>query len=572
MVKHATEKTGLMAAKKGVEIEMYSAGAGTRERRHDDDDDDAPVLFGYESLDKDMIPAQQEFLELSSMALQLSLRQMVRQVMTITDAAFQGHIGTKQLAGVTIASVYMGVPSTFIQNAIPAISTLCSQAYGAGNNTLVGIWLQTCIVFSVLGAIPIIIWYMFVGHMIALTLDDTEAVAYGQQFAMIMALGLIPQYLYGCLTTYFATQGVIMPATLCSTLTVFLNIGFNQLFIYGGFGYDGLGFIGSPIATVTSTCLQLLIFVGYTVWYKQYHLDYWGGWTMECISKERLLVFLPLAVPMGMSSVVDWASAACTTAFSGYLGPDIAACQAVLNGVFGVVNAFVSGFSTSTQIRMSRYLGQGSAVAAKRVLSIGASIVAVCGVTMVLLVYLLNESLFRVWSPDPVIISMCRSALVVFVCCIMVAFGRFMMTACLNALSMANINLIANNIGSWCLYVPLSYVLPITLHWGLDGFWYADMCGEAMKAVILTWGILRVDWSAAADFAQRAAEVTETRNPMQEETRELLAYENEALLTPTIFKSPGAQFGSVPHHTPSVLKRALSLTPKATRRPKDTNV
>ncbi|OQR89141.1 hypothetical protein THRCLA_09902 [Thraustotheca clavata] len=548
-----TEKTGLM--EKGAEAEGYSS---CREP------------FEYESLADNMIPARQEFLELSSMALQLSLRQMVRQVMTITDAAFQGHIGTKQLAGVTLASVYMGVPSTFIQNGIPAISTLCSQAYGAGNNKLVGIWLQTCIVFSIVGAIPIIIWYMFVGNMIALTLDDEEAVGYGQKFAMVMALGLIPQYLYGCLTTYFAAQGVIMPATICSGITVVMNIFFNQLFIYGAFGFQGLGFIGSPIATVTSTCLQLTLFVLYTIVYKKYHVKYWGGWTIECVSKDRLMVFLPLAVPMGMSSVVDWASAACTTAFSGYLGPDIAACQAVLNGVFGVVNSFVSGFSISTQIRMSRYLGQGSTPSAQRVLRIGASIVACCGFAMVILVYLMNEALFRIWSPDPVIIEMCHSALVVFVCCIMVAFGRFMMTACLNALSMANINLIANNIGSWCFYVPLSYVLPIDLGWGLDGFWWADMCGEIIKALILSWGICRVNWQAATVFAQRAAEVNDTKNLLVEERRELVAYENEALLTstPQAFKSP-VQYGSLPHHTPSVMKRAMSLTPKTSRRPKD---
>ncbi|KDO35464.1 hypothetical protein SPRG_00311 [Saprolegnia parasitica CBS 223.65] len=513
-----------------------------------------------------MIPVKQELRELTSMALQLSLRQMVRQVMTITDAAFQGHIGTKQLAGVALAGMWMGVPSAFIQFAIQAISTLCSQAYGAGNNSLVGTWLQTSIVFAVVGAIPVMIWYMFVGEMIALTMDDPETVMYGSEFARIMAIGLIPQYIYGCLTTYFATLGVIMPATICSCFTMLLNIFFNQLFIYGWDGFGGFGFIGSPLATVASTCVQLLLFVLYTIVWQKYHQNFWAGWSWDCVKKERVQVFLALAIPMGASSVVDWASATLAGAFSGYLGPNIAAAQAVLNGLFGVVNSCVNGFSMSTQIRMSRYLGQGSAEGAKRVLLIGSTIVMSCSFVLLLVVLPFRRELFSVWSNDPIIIDMCSDVIVVFVICILVAFSRFLLTSCLNALSMANLNLIANNIASWCVYVPLSYLLPITLGWGLDGFWWADTLGELLKAIILFWGVLRVDWHDAADQAQCAAEAKDVDD---DEKRELDTLKNEAMApTPPSFKSPAALgLSSTPGRTPNrtMQRRAAELTPKVKR-------
>lgn len=108
--------------------------------------------------DPPLISVREELWDLSTMAVQLTLRQMVRQAMTITDSAFQGHIGTKELAGVSLASMWMGVPSAFIQFSIQAINTLCSQAYGAGNYKLVGLWLQTASVFAILGAIPVMMW------------------------------------------------------------------------------------------------------------------------------------------------------------------------------------------------------------------------------------------------------------------------------------------------------------------------------------------------------------------------------------------------------------------------------
>ncbi|KAG9416220.1 hypothetical protein AC1031_000616 [Aphanomyces cochlioides] len=541
------EKTRLIS--KPREIEMYSFSGHSY----------------YEAIDMtpDLVPIKQEVVEISSMAVQLSVRQLVRQMMLVTDVAFQGHIGTKQLAGATLAGVYMAVPSAFIQNAIPAISTLCSQAHSGGNHHLVGVWLQTCIVFAVLGAMPIMIYYLFVGDIIAITLDDTETVQYGEQFARIMAVGLIPQYLYSCLTTYFAAQGIVMEATVCSSITVVLNVVLNQVFIYGVWGIPGLGFVGSPIATVVASCLQLAMFATYTVWYKKLHRKTWGGWSWECVSKKQLVIFLPLAVPMGITSVIEWSSVALASAFSALLGTDIAACQAVLYGIWGVINSFVSGFSTATQIRMARYLSEGSAVGTKRVLSVGSATAGTIGILMVLGVYFAKDALFRLWSPDPTILALCNSALDVFCLCMSVAFCRFMMTACLHGLSMSNVNLIATNMATWGVYIPLCYVLPVSLGWSLTGFWVADCVGELVKIAILFCGLARVNWRAAADYAHKSAAV----NAADEEHRELIAFENEALLTPQTFRSPMIHVGS--NHTPSVAQRAMSLTPKLGRRHHD---
>ncbi|ETW08427.1 hypothetical protein H310_01010 [Aphanomyces invadans] len=513
----------------------------------------------------EIVPLDQETLDVASMALQISLRQMVRQVMTITDAAFQGHIGTKQLAGVALASMWMGVPSAFVQFAIQAISTLCSQAFGAGNHELVGIWLQTAIVFSVLGSIPVMIWYMYVGNMIGLTMDDVETVAYGREFAHVMALGLIPQYVYCALTAYFAAQGIVIPATICSVVTMGFNVVFNQVLIHGVGGWSGLGFVGSPLATMASTVLQLVLFVLYTIVWKEYHKPCWGGWTWECVKKDRLDVFLALAIPMGASAVVDWASATVAGAFSGYLGPNIAACQAVLNGLFGVVSAFVSGFATATQIRMSRYLGQGSARNSKRVYRIGAGLVFVSAIVMLAGVVLWQRSLFSIWSSDPVVSAMCSDAIVAFTLCIVIAFGRFLLTACMNAVSKADLNLVANNIASWLVFVPLSYVLPIRANWGLSGFWWADALGELLKAAILLYDMSSLDWHAAANEAQIAAE-TSLANDFgdEDEDRELNAAKNEALLfTPRTFKSPSINMTMTPPVTPNDMRRAIGRSRSA---------
>lgn len=138
-----------------------------------------------------------------------------------------------------------------------------------------------------------------------------------------------------------------------------------------------------------------------------------------------------------------------------------------------------------------------------------------------------HQVIFRIWSNDPAILSSCASTLFVFALCLVVAFLRFLLTASLNALGKAQLNLVANNVASWLVYVPLSYVLPLLWHWGLPGFWWADLAGESVKLLILTLGLVRVRWvDVATQASLDAAEVHD------EEQAALCALEQQVMVTP----------------------------------------
>merc|ERR550514_112410 len=144
---------------------------------------------------------------------------------------------------------------------------------------------------------------------------------------------------------------------------------------------------------------------------KGYHKPYWPGCTKKAISGERLRTFMALGLPIGLSSVVDWASGAVAGSFSGWCGFQIAAAQNVLNGLFAITYSTVSGFSTATQIRLARYLGEGKPAAAQRILKIGASTLLVGGVIICGLVSVYHDTLWRVWTSDDGLVDTCNTAL-----------------------------------------------------------------------------------------------------------------------------------------------------------------
>eukprot|EP00051_Salpingoeca_urceolata_P011213 m.138516 g.138516 ORF g.138516 m.138516 type:complete len:103 (-) comp17033_c0_seq2:1649-1957(-) len=62
--------------------------------------------------------------------------------MSATDVAFVGHLGVDELAGSSLAAIWMQICLTCIWGFSDALRVLCSQALGSGSPKMLGVWLQ----------------------------------------------------------------------------------------------------------------------------------------------------------------------------------------------------------------------------------------------------------------------------------------------------------------------------------------------------------------------------------------------------------------------------------------------
>lgn len=530
------------------------------EERNDKNKLKEPLVEPSTGKASDDAPLATEFCQMTNMAVQLSTTRIVRILLTTIDAAFLGHLGTKQLAAVSLSAMWQGVPSTFVQFCMQASTTLCSQARGAGQDKTVGLWLQTTLFIGLLGCLPVMAIFWNIHYMVGLTMDDEDTVMYAREFSRMMMWTIPPQFAYVALTSFFSTIDVVMPATFCTCITVVCNVVFNYVFIYGYATESGstlfpaLGFVGSPLATVTSSWLQLIMFVTYTVFIRGYHKSYWPGWQREAIGGPRVKTFMALGLPIGLSSVVDWFSGAIAGSFSGWCGFQVAAGQNVLNGLFAISYSTVSGFSTATQIRLARYLGEGKPESAKRILKIGSTTLLLGGVIVCAGVSTFHDKLWGIWTNDQELVALCDKALIPFMAGIMMAYLRFTLTIVMSSLGPkeAYLNLVANNMASWLIYIPLAYLMPIVWGWGISGFWWSDFAGELFKVICLAWGVSRVDWvQASKDARKKAQGGKEELEECEKLEKDAFAAMGAAFQSPTLNTSTGNML----MHSPGVLTR-----------------
>ena len=163
-----------------------------------------------------------------------------------------------------------------------SLNGLCSQALGSCNPILVGYWLQLTVIICTIMSIPISIGYFYVSDLINAVSDDPQVVEYSKEFAHYAVLFLWTNSTLAAIRLYHQSLEIVTPFTIISTITIILNIAGNQLWLYGldiniggwRIKFDGLGFIGSPLATSASVCLQLIMYYLWGFKIKKYHIKH----------------------------------------------------------------------------------------------------------------------------------------------------------------------------------------------------------------------------------------------------------------------------------------------------------
>ena len=150
-----------------------------------------------------------------------------------------------------------------------------------------GEWLQVGIAVSQTLGLFIFIWYWNLDIVLKYSTDDEEVIALARTFARVMSFNIAPSLFYACLRQYFQSMGIMWPTTLVGFITIFMTAMGNYLFIYGIGSWKGLGFAGSPLATVVAAWFQPFLLVMITIVWKKYHQRAWEGWTMEAFTLDR---------------------------------------------------------------------------------------------------------------------------------------------------------------------------------------------------------------------------------------------------------------------------------------------
>ena len=247
-----------------------------------------------------------EIISLTRMSLPLSIGNFARLAMYNIDSIFLGHLGTDELAGVALCMILMEIITMFVYSPAWSLNGLCSQAIGAGNPTLAGNWLQLSIGYCTIISLPSLIVYWYIADIIGIFENDNNVVYYARIFSHYASSWLLLSAINMAIRGYLQSIEVILPLTIVPIITITFDAAMNYFLIYGitinifniNIDWNGLGFIGSPLATLSSVLLQLILFYMWCFMYKKHHIkkNAWSKWSLKSFEISRIKRFSKIMV------------------------------------------------------------------------------------------------------------------------------------------------------------------------------------------------------------------------------------------------------------------------------------
>ncbi|CAI0377185.1 unnamed protein product [Linum tenue] len=279
---------------------------------------------------------------------------------SFVTAAFVGHLGSLQLAAV---SIVQNVLETFVFGFMlgmgSALETLCGQAVGAGQTHMLGIYMQRSWIICMVTALCLAPVYILATPILKLLHQDRRI----SELAGKFAIWVVPQlFLYALnfpLQKFLQAQSKVWVLTSISTVVLGIHGLLNWVFV----AKLGYGVVGAAVVADVSWLLVVLGQMIYVV--SGYFPEAWTGFSMKAFKSLGGFVKLSLASAIMLCSLCR--ETRILTPFVKNLVIDMRHFV----GIFCSMNIqlwtlmVALGFNAAVSVRVSNELGAGNHKAAK---------------------------------------------------------------------------------------------------------------------------------------------------------------------------------------------------------------
>lgn len=290
---------------------------------------------------------------LITLCIPIIIQNLLSNLINMVDTIMVGGLGEISVASIGIANQYFFLYNMALSGIIGGASLFIAQFYGK-NDTLN---IRKITGLSVISALMIGITFMIVAlfspkFIIYFFSKDLDVIKVATNYFSIIGFC----YPIIAISNVFSmgSRSIRNPklGMICSTISLFINIILNYVFIFGKLGMPALGASGAAIATVIARIIELILLVSYIYFIKD---DYELRFTLKdikLINKDLLKAYISKTTPTFLNDTL-WAfgTVLYAVAYSKAGTSAIAASQiASSTGNFFIVTAVCVAIGSSIMI------------------------------------------------------------------------------------------------------------------------------------------------------------------------------------------------------------------------------
>lgn len=416
---------------------------------------------------------------------------------------FLGYLGELELAGGSLSIGFANITGYSVLSGLAmGMEPICGQAYGAKQWKLLGITLQRTVLLLLSTSLPISFMWLNMKRILLWCGQDDEISSVAQTFILFAIPDLFFLSLLHPLRVYLRSQGITLPLTYCSAISVLLHVPLNFLLVV----HFKMGIAGVAIAMVW-TNLNLFLLLSSFVYFSGVHKDSWVSPSMDCVRGWSSL--LALAIPNCISVCLEWWWYELMIMICGLLiNPKAAiASMGILIQITSLIYVFPSSLSLGVSTRAGNELGANRPSKARISMTVSLFCAVALGLMAVLFTTLMRHKWGRFFTNDAEILELTAIALPIIGLC---ELGNCPQTTGCGVLrgsarpkTGASINL-----GSFYLVgMPVAILMGFVAKMGFPGLWLGLLAAQASCALVMLHVLCRTDWMVQAE---RAKELTQT--------------------------------------------------------------
>ncbi|MCQ2286157.1 MAG: MATE family efflux transporter [Bacteroidales bacterium] len=237
--------------------------------------------------------------EIWRIAYPIMLGNLAQTIITFTDTAFLGHLGTIELSAAMMAGLYYYVFTTLAMGFAVGIQIFIARRYGEGNYAKIGDVFQHGALFVLaLGLLLFGILFAFSNQLLGVIIDSDNIYRASMEYIRFRQFGIIFVVFNFLFRSFYVGLSHTKVITFSTLLMAVVNIFFDWCLIYGKCHLPAMGVGGAAIASLMAEISAFIFFWLYTfvtIPHEKYAMFRWHRWKPS-LMKDILKVAFPCMI------------------------------------------------------------------------------------------------------------------------------------------------------------------------------------------------------------------------------------------------------------------------------------
>jgi putative MATE family efflux protein len=405
-----------------------------------------------------------------AIALPVAGQRLIDIAVNLADTMMLGSYGDSAISASSLANQFYSIFSIFCMGVSGGACVLANQYWGAGDKAaykkVMNLMLRICMGGALLF---MAVTALFPRQIMGLYSTDESVIEQGVQYLRVIVWVFFFHGVTTCLSNILRSANMAWLPLLVSCVSLFSNVFFNWVFIFGNLGAPEMRIQGAALGTLIARVIEFSIVAVYLLC-KDRNIRFRLADLRMHVGRGLALSYWKSGFPVLIGDVFLAVGNNLVAMVIGNLGVEMAAANSICSMVVQLTTVVNMGLAMAGSVTVGQSIGMGKPDMARRLGMVFFGMSIVLGAAAGGLLIILTPWLMNYYNVSATTLTYANQLMYSFA--ILMPFqtvGSVLAKGVLRGGGDTRFLMIADVIFLWCASVPLGYLAGFV--WGLSPFW-----------------------------------------------------------------------------------------------------